>query len=162
MKKRVKKTEVCCPKFDPKPWDEKEIIWDKKLFVTDDVKAIMHIPINMGSVITQMSRKIDEAGASVSGEDFLMLSLEESPWKSTQFITVSKEVGGMKNVKLSGTFLTKVFEGNYNEVKNWYREMQNYVKGKGKDIKKLYFYYTTCPKCAKIYGKNYVVFLAQV
>ncbi len=23
-------------------------------------------------------------------------------------------------------------------------------------------YYTTCPKCAKKYGKNYVVILAQV
>jgi len=40
--------------------------------------------------------------------------------------------------------------------------MQNYVKSKNKDLKKLYFYYTTCPKCAKIYGKNYVVLLAQV
>ena len=24
------------------------------------------------------------------------------------------------------------------------------------------FYYTTCPNCAKIYGKNYVVLLAQL
>jgi hypothetical protein len=24
------------------------------------------------------------------------------------------------------------------------------------------FYYTTCPKCAKRYGKNYVVLLAQI
>ena len=26
----------------------------------------------------------------------------------------------------------------------------------------LYFFYTTCPKCAKYYGKNYVVLVAQV
>jgi hypothetical protein len=26
----------------------------------------------------------------------------------------------------------------------------------------LYCYYTTCPKCAKKYGKNYVVLLAKV
>jgi len=162
MNKKQKKDTLCCPKFDPKIYDEKEIVWDKKLFVTDDVKSIMHIPINMGPVITQMSMKIDLAGASTSGDDFLMLSLEESPWKSIQFIAVSKEVEGMKNVKLSGKFITKVFEGNYKEVKNWYREMQNYVKGKGLDVKKLYFYYTTCPKCAKVYGKNYVVLFAQV
>jgi len=24
------------------------------------------------------------------------------------------------------------------------------------------FYYTTCPKCAEAYGKNYVVLLAEV
>lgn len=158
----TKKTELCCPKFDPKTYDEKEISWKSKLFVEDDVKALMHIPINMGSVITRMSKQIDDAGAAVPTEDHLMLSSEESPWKSEQYIAVTSEVEGMKNVKLSGDYLTKVFEGNYKEAKNWYREMQNYVKGKGKEVKKLYFYYTTCPKCAKAYGKNYVVLFAQV
>jgi len=162
MAKKEKNVELCCSKFDPKTYDEKEISWKGKLFVEDDVKALMHIPINMGSVITRMSNQIDDAGATVPTEDHLMLSSEESPWKSEQFIAVASEVKGMKNVKISGEYLTKVFEGNYKEAKNWYREMQNYVKGKGKEIKKLYFYYTTCPKCAKEYGKNYVVLFAQV
>ncbi|MHC1707784.1 MAG: hydrolase [Bacteroidales bacterium] len=34
--------------------------------------------------------------------------------------------------------------------------MTNYLQ------KKTYFYYTTCPKCAKAYGKNYVVSLVEV
>jgi hypothetical protein len=25
----------------------------------------------------------------------------------------------------------------------------------------MYMWYTTCPKCAKVYGKNYVVILAK-
>ena len=33
---------------------------------------------------------------------------------------------------------------------------------KGKEIKKMFTYYTMCPKCAAHYGKNYVVILAQV
>ena len=40
--------------------------------------------------------------------------------------------------------------------------MKKYVAAKGKALRKLYFYYTTCPKCAAKYGKNYVVLLAQV
>ncbi len=44
----------------------------------------------------------------------------------------------------------------------WAKEMTSYVSEKGHTIKQLYFYYTTCPKCAKAYGKNYVVLLAQV
>lgn len=162
MAKRTKKVELCCPKFEPKTYESKEIAWKGKLFVEDDIKALMHIPINMGSVIAKMSKQIGEAGAAVAGEDFLMLSSEESPWKSEQYIPVTGEVKGMKNVKLSGDYLTKVFEGNYKEAKNWYREMQIYVKSKGKEVKKFYFYYTTCPKCAKAYGKNYVVLFAQV
>lgn len=153
---------ICCQKFDPSTLDEKEIVWKDRKFVTDDVKTLMHIPINMGSVMTKMTAKIEAADAEVEKEDFLMLSSEESPWKSIQFIPTATDVAGMKNVKLSGTFLTKVFEGPYKEAKNWHREMNNFVKSKGREIKKMYYYYTTCPKCAKKYGKNYVVLFAQV
>ena len=31
-----------------------------------------------------------------------------------------------------------------------------------KKTKKIYFYYTTCPKCAKKYGHNYIVSFAEV
>jgi hypothetical protein len=40
--------------------------------------------------------------------------------------------------------------------------MLEYVKSKGKTMKRMYFFYTTCPACAKAYGKNYVVILAEV
>ncbi len=43
----------------------------------------------------------------------------------------------------------------------WAVEMKQYVENKGKQLLKLYFSYTTCPKCAKAYGKNYVVLFAQ-
>ena len=36
------------------------------------------------------------------------------------------------------------------------------VESKAKEFKKMYFFYTTCPKCAKFYGKNYIVILAEV
>lgn len=158
----AKKDETCCPKFDPKPWDEKKISWKNKLFVRDTVRAIMHVPLNMSSVMTSMSKKIEDAGAKLEGEDFVMLSSEESPWKSIQYVAVSKEVPEMENVEMSGMYLTKVFEGDFSDAKNWYREMDNYVKSQNAEAKKIYAYYTTCPKCAKKYGKNYVVLLAQI
>jgi len=37
-----------------------------------------------------------------------------------------------------------------------------FVKGKGKALQRMFFFYTTCPKCAKKYGKNYVVTLGKV
>ena len=53
-------------------------------------------------------------------------------------------------------------EGPYREIRNWIEEMKAFVDGQGKEIRKLYFFYTTCPRCAKKYGKNYVAILAQV
>lgn len=92
----------------------------------------------------------------------LMLSDENSLWGSDLYIAVSKEVPGTAMTKISGTFLTKVFEGGYNKIGRWVKEMNVFVAGRGKQLKKLYFFYTTCPKCAKHYGKNYTVLVAQV
>jgi hypothetical protein len=33
---------------------------------------------------------------------------------------------------------------------------------KGKALQRMFFFYTTCPKCAKKCGKNYVVILGKV
>ena len=63
---------------------------------------------------------------------------------------------------VSVTFLTKVFEGPYKNAGRWVKEMKAYVRSKGKEIKKMYLFYTTCPACAKVYGKNCTVILAMV
>jgi hypothetical protein len=91
-----------------------------------------------------------------------MLAAESSPWKGELYINVTKEIPDAENVKLSGTYITRVFDGPYNAVPKWINEMNQYVGQKGKTVKKYYFYYTTCPKCAKTYGHNYVVAFAEV
>ncbi len=56
----------------------------------------------------------------------------------------------------------QTFEGPYQNMRKWIEEMKAFVTAKDKNVNKLYFYYTTCPKCAKKYGKNYVAILAQI
>jgi len=150
----------CCPKFNPEPWDNKEINWQNKLFIKDSVKSFFHIPFNFGSVVKRNMNKIESAGAD--NPDNMMLSDEKSLWGSDLYISVSKEIPGANNQKISGTFLTKVFEGSFQNCGKWIKEMDLYVKSKGKETKKIYMWYTTCPKCAKIYGKNYVVIFAMI
>ena len=150
----------CCPRFNPQPWDEKEITFQDKLFVKDHVRSFFHIPLNFGKVMVKNMERIKEAGALVPLP--LMLSDEKSLWGADIYIAVAKEVPGAEMAKVSGTFLTKVFEGPYKDVKKWIKEMRTYVESKARKIEKMYFFYTTCPKCAEYYGKNYVVILSQV
>ena len=150
----------CCQPFDPAPWQDKEITWNNKRFVKDHVTSFFHIPMNMGKVITRNLALIDKAEARAPYQ--LMLTDEKSMWGSDIYIDVAKDVPGAEMSTLFGTFLTKVFEGPYNNAGKWATEMTEYVKAKGKEIKKLYFSYTTCPKCAKKYGKNYVVLFAKI
>jgi hypothetical protein len=150
----------CCPRFNPEPWDEKEVTFQDKLFLKDHVKSFLHIPLNFGKVMVKNMEKIQQADA-LSPEP-LMLSDEKSLWGSDIYIAVSKEVPDAEIVRISGTFLTRVFEGPYKNAGKWAKEMAEYVKAKAKDMEKMYFFYTTCPKCARFYGKNYVVILAKV
>ncbi len=150
----------CCPKFNSELWEDKEIIWEHKLFVKDWVRSMFHIPMNFGAVMKKNVALIEKAHAK--SEEMIVLSDENSLWGSDVYIDVTKEVPDAQMVQLSGIFLSKVFEGPYRNMGTWIKEMKLYVEKKGKNLKKLYFYYTTCPKCAKKYGKNYVVLLAQV
>jgi hypothetical protein len=100
--------------------------------------------------------------AQAKAEDMMVLAEDDSLWGCNVFLHVAKEVPQATMTTISGTFLSKVFEGPYSQIRIWIKQMQEYLASTDKTAGKLYFYYTTCPKCAKKHGKNYVVILAQV
>ena len=150
----------CCPRFEPDPWDDKVVTWEKKQFLQDRVRSLLHIPLNFGAVMKRSMATIEAAGAVA--DEVIVLSDENSIWGADVYIAISKDIPGARTTTLSGTFLTKVFEGPYRNIRNWTAEMGSLLKSRGKTAQKLYFFYTTCPKCAKKYGKNYVVILARL
>ncbi|MBN2098448.1 MAG: hypothetical protein JW753_02505 [Dehalococcoidia bacterium] len=90
------------------------------------------------------------------------MACDPSPWISELYLAVTKAVPEARNVALSGTFFTKVFDGPYNAVPKWIKEMDTQIASHSKSVKRYYFYFTTCPMCAKTYGHNYAVVLVQV
>ena len=78
------------------------------------------------------------------------------------FFAVDKDVEGEEMTTLSGDFITRVFEGPYRNVKNLAHDLEVAATAMGKTAKRVFFYYTTCPKCAKAYGENYIVGVAEV
>lgn len=154
--------DICCPEFKPDKFQEKTHIWNNKLFLQDEVLQILHIPLNMGSVIKRMFKKVEDAKACPPDEDFLILSYDPSPWKSELYMTVTKNIPGEKIAKITGTFLSKVYDGPYNAVPKWIKDMDEYVLSKGQKVKKYYFHYAYCPKCSKKFGHNYTIAFAQV
>jgi hypothetical protein len=150
----------CCPPFDPASWQDKEVTWHDKPFVRDHVACLFHVPLNMGRKVREDMARIEAAQA---GSDRpLMLSDARSPWGADIFIEVPRAVPGATMDPLSGTFLTRVFEGPFRQAGDWARQMRDHVAAKGRQLEKLYVGYTTCPRCAKAYGKNYVVLFAKV
>lgn len=151
----------CCPKFEPELWDEKIFEFDDLIFAKAYTKSIFYMPLNMGKVMTN-SMKLIDASSAQPNDKYLILSHDISPWKCEQYFLVTKDVYGMEMVKLKGSFMAKVFEGEFKEVPNWMKEMKSFLIDKGIEAGEMYSFYTTCPKCAKHYGKNYVVLFAKM
>ncbi len=150
----------CCPRFQPEPWDDKVITWEGKRFLQAHVVSFLHIPLNFGAVMRRSMATLEAAGAVP--EEMVVLSDENSLWGADVYVAIAKDIPGARTTTLSGTFLSKVFEGPFRNMRTWVGEMTSFVAAKGKVPQKLYFFYTTCPACAQKYGKNYVVILAQL
>ena len=65
--------DVCCPKFNPLPWDEKEFVWENELFVKDRVKCLFHIPINFGAKMIKNVGAMEACGAMPVDSEFIVL-----------------------------------------------------------------------------------------
>jgi len=152
--------EECCPKFDPKPWDGKIFEWKNKRFVKDKVFTLFFMPINFGSAMKRLNEKVENANAKIP--DWLGLSDHTSKFNMDVYLAVDKKIPDAENVTLSGKFLSKVYEGPFKDTGKWCEDFKEYAKSKKLEIKKWYMWYTTCPKCAKKYGKNYVAIIAEV
>lgn len=152
--------ERCCPPFDPKPWDGTEHVWTDRLFVKDRIRSFFHVPLNFRGVMVRNMARIEAAGASAA--ENLVLTDENSLWGADVYIAVAKDVPGAAMARLSGRYLSRVFEGPYQDAGRWATEMPAWVRARGKAMKRLLFFWTTCPTCAAAYGKNYVVLLAEV
>ena len=150
----------CCPRFNPAPWDDKIIEWNNKRFIKDKVFTLFYIPIGFGKVMMRVDQMVKKAEAQMP--ENLCLSDHTSKWNMDVYVAVNKEVPGAQNITMSGRFLSKVYEGDFKETGKWCKDYEEFAKTKGLKIKKQYMSYTTCPACAKKYGKNYVVILGQV
>ena len=158
--KNQEQQEECCPRFDPIPWDGKILEWENKRFILEKVRTFFYAPLNFGKVITRIDKRIREAGTSIT--DNLVLSDHTSKWNMNIYLSVDQDIPKTNTVTLSGKYLSKVYEGDFKKTGDWCKDFEQYSKNLGFTIEKWYMWYTTCPKCAKKYGENYVVIIALV
>lgn len=151
---------ICCPRFDPIPWDDKTFEWNNKKFVKESVFTLFYMPMNFSAVMKRLDKKLTSAGEKIT--DAICLSDHTSKWNMDIYLQVEKEIPDAENATLTGKFYSKVFEGPYKDTGKWGKEYEEILKSKGLNSKRGFMWYTTCPKCAKKYGKNYVAMISQV
>lgn len=152
--------EICCKEFDPAPWEDRVFEWQDKRFVKTTVQTLFYIPLGFGAVMRRLMKKIEAAGASTL--DQVALSDHVTRWRMDLYLEVDRAVPGVENATLSGKYLSKVYEGPFKDTQTWCDDFAAVVADRQLNVAKLYMWYTTCPKCAKKYGKNYVVIIGRV
>jgi hypothetical protein len=157
-------TKECCPKFDPQPWEKITHQWKDKPFLLETIPQFLHMPLPgvYRKALTRMWERAQKLGIAPDIKDFLLLAYDPSPWKSELYIAVTKEIPEPDIVKLTGTYISMVFDGPYSGVPKYIKKMDEYLETLKKKSKKYFFYFTTCPKCAKKFGHNYIVALSEV
>lgn len=151
----------CCPKFDPEGWDGRHLHFKDMPFVRATTRSLLHVPINMGTVFTRVQQHIEDAGAAPL-DGYLVLSRDLSSTEGEHLFAVSRDVPQEEMVTMSGEYMTRVFEGPYRHAKNWVHDMEVAAEAAGHTAKRVFMFYTTCPKCARAYGKNYIVGIAEI
>lgn len=150
----------CCARLDAARWDGQRHEWQHKRFLKDHVRSLFHIPLNYGAVMTRSQAAIERAAAYP--EEPIWLTDEVSLWGADIYFAVDREVPGAAMAELSGTFITKVFDGPFSQIGKWNAEMRTFVAAKGETLEKIYYFYATCPECARRFGKNQVVLFGKI
>ena len=117
----------------------------------------MYMPVNFGSVMKRLDEKVRKNGACIA--DNLCLSDHTSKWNMDVYLEVDREIPEAENVTFSGKYYSKVYEGPYKDTGKWAQDFEDIATSKGFNSDKMFMWYTTCPKCAKKFGKNYVAFI---
>jgi len=155
----------CCPQFRTEKWDEKTHYWDNKPFIMESIPTLFHIPFPpmIGKKITKMSALAEESNTMPANkEDVLVLFADPTPFKSEIYLSVTGNIPNAYNTTISGTFVSKVYDGAYNAIPKFIKQMDTYLAKTNKEAKKYYIHYAYCPGCAKKFGHNYMILFAEV
>ncbi len=161
----VREEKVCCPVFNPEKWDRKNLEWDEKPFLRETMPALFHIPFPplIGKKIIRMYSIAEKAGINFEDKsETLVLFRDPSPFRTEIYYSVTGRVEGVDDTTISGKFVTRVFDGPFNMIPKYIREMEKYLKESEMKARDYYVHYAYCPKCAEKYGHNYMILFAEI
>lgn len=144
---------------------QKTFNWDNKLFIKETIPTVFHIPFPpiIGKRVTKMHEFAKKANATIPDKsEALILFRDPSAFNSEIYYAVTKEVEGANNTAISGSFVAMVFDGPYNNIPEYIKEMEKHLSEKKQLAKDYYVHYAYCNKCAKERGHNYIILFALV
>lgn len=157
----AQKKDVCCVRMNSREWDLKQHVWKREPFFVVKHGLFFHIPINFGGIV---KTAMDQLEKTYKPEyPFMMLERELNWFTGKLMVALKKPAKGPDVEYLSGTFISKVFNGPYNRLGPAVQELAEHVRKKrGARPTEFYFWYTVCPRCAKKLGGYQTIIFARM
>ena len=155
----------CCPIFHPERWDEKTFQLNQKKFIKESISEFLYIPFPtiIAKKVTKMIQLAKDARhLDLNTENILLWFTDLTPFKGEIYLSVTAAVPAAENVIISGTFIAKVFDGAFNNMPKFIKQMDFYLAKQKKKPQQYYVHYAYCPKCAKKEGHNYILLFAEL
>jgi hypothetical protein len=149
----------CCSNLKREDFDRKVFDWKDKPFYETSYFSLFRMPLTYGSAVKKAIAVLKSKNLAV--DPMLTLSGEESMFYSSLLIEMGRD-DGVPVRKISGKFVSMFFEGRYRDTGKWVKEVIDYCRSQGHETKELYFFYATCPRCARHYGRAQTVIFAKI
>lgn len=152
----------CCPEVRKEDWEYVQHEWNK-YFLEGNVFQLFRMPLNYGSVLKKLAAAAKARNWDKHGNPLVLT--QETGFFSMQMLLElfrpDPKADGV--VFFSGSFISHYYEGPYSGLGKAVQELDDYVtKATGLPPKDYFFWYTTCPKCAKERGNPVTVIFARI
>jgi hypothetical protein len=162
LAKMKPKEDICCKNIDLAKWNFRRVKWRNKPFYVVKYGTFFHIPIGMDKVMTN-GMELLRTKYKTDYPEF-WLAKDTGLFSAKMFFAVNRVNPRDPNViMLSGTYVTRGFQGPYKNMGNYIRVFMEQVHQKyGLKPKDLLFWYVNCPKCAKKQGGPKIVIFGKI
>jgi len=107
-----------------------------KNFIKDRICTFFYMPFNFGTVMRRIQARVEKTSSTIP--DWLCLSNRTSRWNIDIYLAVDKEIPGADNCQMSGSYYSRVYEGNFRKTGKWSSDFVEKAEAKGLKPGKLY------------------------
>ncbi len=149
-----------CPRLVREEWDRQIHQWDKKPFYALPYRSFFGWPTNLARQTAAAVDLLSRRGLLESIP--INFAVNEQSFGGTLLISINRNVKDLETRAISGKFMSFFFEGKYTQRTDWIRQVYRYGRANNLNFHELYFWYATCPTCAKKQGYAQVVIFGKI
>ena len=152
-----------CPDVNDQDWHLQDQNWDGKFFYFEYVRHFFNVPLGYDKQLRAMKRDMARKGFRLVNAD--MVLYQPGLFQGRLLMEINDPDQYDANVERfdQARLLSRVHQGSRSGLKDALQELKAFTQDRAHlDPLIIYYWYTTCDKCAKIRGYEKTVLFARV